>query len=197
MFKKFCLFLLAMSPSVLVHSGSYSADSLRSQGRVINLDWDRGIVQGDNIGIAWNIHSCGRDASFVCLIVEGIGIELAYPKSIEPGDSWYFDGRIYKLAMDSSGQLLIISRYSYASMSANDGPDRNRINLIRVTGNRLQEFVSYEDTPQFREIIRWRSETKEGVNLAPSLTADTKTLKVGGELIENCLAASSINCLKR
>lgn len=196
MSKKFYLFFLAMTFSVLANSGGYSGDILRSGDYAIDLDWERGIVQGDNIGISLNIHSCGSESSFVCLVVEGVGIELAYPKSAEQGDKWYFDGRIYRLAMASNGELLIISRYGDSYMSAASGPDINRINIIKVKDDRLQEFVTYEESPKFSEQVRWKSSTTEGIALTPSLSG-TNTLKIGKELVEVCIKVSSLNCLSR
>lgn len=194
--KSLCLMLLALVAPVLVKSGGKPQDAFRNKEAVIKFDWASGTVRGDSVDINWTIYSCGDNAPFICLIVEGYGIELAYPKGVNPGEVWYFDGRIYRLAMAHEDELLIVSRFTDKSMSHHKFLKSNRISIIRIRKDSLLEFVSYEESSQFDEYIRWKSDASEGVNLAPSLTG-TETRRVGKELVDKCARPDSINCLAR
>lgn len=151
-----------------VAGGEQVLDRLTNGKQEVIVDWDRGIIQGDGIGVSWNIHSCDPSASYICLIIEGIGVEVAYPKNIRDGASWNFDGRTYRIAMVSGDELLIVSRFNDVVMNQDGGPDKNRINLIKVKGHRLIEFVSFEDSSGFNEIFRWASVGSKGIALVRS-----------------------------
>jgi hypothetical protein len=190
----FVLFIFLCSSAVA--GGEQVFDRLTNGKQEIIVDWDRGIIQGEDIGVSWNIYSCDPSASYICLIIEGIGVEVAYPKSIREGASWDFDGRNYRLAMVSGDELLIVSRFSDAVMNQVGGPDKNRINLIKVNHHRLIEYVSFEDSSGFSENFRWASVDSEGIALIRS-GVEPKTKLVSEKIINKCIDSKVFNCLNR
>lgn len=199
MFKKILFILFSLCFSLAAMSGGDEVSgSLKNKDQVITLDWTRGTIQGKGIDISWNIHSCDEGASFKCLIIEGFGVELAYPVKPKVGDSWDFDGRRYRLAMSSDGnrEMLIVSRFNHVVMNDKDGPNKNRINLIRVINQRLVEYVSYEESPAFEEVVRWESVDTLGVKLSTE-SSTSKAFKIDEKLISECVKATANNCLDR
>lgn len=180
-----------------VHAGGdVVADSLVNGDQEILINWKRGQIEGDGVGIAWNVHGCTIDSGFVCLVIEGFGVELAYPADISMTPSWSFDGRNYRLAMVKEGEMLIVSRFSSQLMSQDGGPDRNRINLIKIKNNKLLEYVSYEDTDDFKELIRWKSLREDGVDLLQRPNK-SKVHYIDSLLVKKCTGREQYNCLKR
>ncbi|WP_054113066.1 hypothetical protein [Marinagarivorans algicola] len=199
MFKKILCMLFSLCFSWVAMSGGDEAfDSLKNKDQVITLDWARGTIQGKGIDISWNIHSCDVGTSFKCLIIEGFGVELAYPINPEVGDSWDFDGRRYRLAMSSDGnrEMLIVSRFNDVVMNSKDGPNKNRINLIKVINQRLVEYVSYDESSMFEEVVRWESVDALGLKLSTESSV-SKAFKVDERTIKKCVKAEANNCLGR
>ena len=186
--------LLLLSSCKALSESNVNQDVLYTKsGKTVSLDWNNGevIYDGD---IKWNIHSCGSNEYWICLVVEGLGIDFAFPMQSKVGDSWYFDGRLYYYALETgTKEKIILSRFSKAFLSSDYSIQHNKVSVIRMKDMKLLEYISYGDSGSEHMDAVYRS---EGLNLVRNLGEDKWSLITSAQ-IEKCMKKDAVNCLGR